>query len=77
MLFWKDHANENKCLECRQSRFIKVVTQGGEKVTTEVAHKQLHYFPIRRVPHDYVILTYAFFVPPHVPRDSFRDKQLL
>jgi hypothetical protein len=26
MLFWKEHANEKKCLECGQSRFIKVVT---------------------------------------------------
>jgi hypothetical protein len=46
MLFWKEHANENKCLECGQSRFIKVVTQDGEKVTTEVTQKQLRYFPI-------------------------------
>jgi hypothetical protein len=44
MLFWIEHAN--KCLECGQSRFIKVVAQNGEKVTTEVAQKQLHYFPI-------------------------------
>jgi hypothetical protein len=46
MLFWKEHANEKKCLECGQSRFIKVVIQDGEKVMTEVAQKQLHYFPI-------------------------------
>jgi ferredoxin-like protein FixX len=26
MLSWKEHANEKKCLECGQSRFIKVVT---------------------------------------------------
>jgi hypothetical protein len=26
--------------------FIKVVTQDGEQVMTEVAHKQLRYFPI-------------------------------
>jgi hypothetical protein len=25
MLFWKEHANEKKCLECGQSRFIEVV----------------------------------------------------
>jgi hypothetical protein len=36
MLFWKEHANEKKCLECGQSMFIKVVIQDGEKVTTEV-----------------------------------------
>jgi hypothetical protein len=46
MLFWKEHANENKCLGCGQSRFIEVVTQDGEKVTTEVAQKQLRYIPI-------------------------------
>jgi hypothetical protein len=46
MLFWKEHANERKCLECGQSRFIEVVTQDSEKVMTKVAHKQLHYFPI-------------------------------
>jgi hypothetical protein len=37
MLFWKDHANEKKYLECGQSRFIEVVIQYGEKVTTKVA----------------------------------------
>jgi hypothetical protein len=26
MLFWKEHTNEKKCLECGQLRFIKVVT---------------------------------------------------
>jgi hypothetical protein len=25
MLFWKEHANEKKSLECGQSRFIEVV----------------------------------------------------
>jgi hypothetical protein len=43
MLFWKEHANEKKCLECEQSRFIKVVSKDGEKVTTEVTQKQLSY----------------------------------
>jgi hypothetical protein len=46
MLFWKEHANEKKCLECGKSRFIEVVTEDGEKVTTEVTQKQLRYFPI-------------------------------
>jgi hypothetical protein len=46
MLFWKEHANEKKCLQCGHLWFIKVVTQDGEKVMTEVTHKQLHYFPI-------------------------------
>jgi hypothetical protein len=26
MLFWKEHANEKKCLEYGQSRFVEVVT---------------------------------------------------
>jgi hypothetical protein len=46
MLFWKEHKEENKCLECGKPRFIKVVNDDGEMVTTEVAHKQLHYMPI-------------------------------
>jgi hypothetical protein len=46
MFFWKEHANEKKCLECGQSRFIEVVTQDDEKVMTEVTQMQLHYFPI-------------------------------
>jgi hypothetical protein len=46
MFFWKEHANKKKCLECGQSRFVKVVTQDSKKVTSEVAHKQLRYFPI-------------------------------
>jgi hypothetical protein len=46
MLFWIEHANEKKCLECGQSRFIKVVIQNSEKVMREVTQKQLHYFLI-------------------------------
>jgi hypothetical protein len=45
MLFWKEHANEKKWLECGQSMFIKVVTQDGKKVMIEVTNKQ-RYFPI-------------------------------
>jgi hypothetical protein len=45
-IFWKEHVNEKKCLECGQSRFIEVVTQDSEKVMTEVTHKHLCYFPI-------------------------------
>jgi hypothetical protein len=46
MLFWKEHANEKKCLECGALRFIEVVTEDGDKVMTEVAHKQLRHFPL-------------------------------
>jgi hypothetical protein len=34
MLFWKEHANEKKCLECGQSRFVEVVSYDDEKVMT-------------------------------------------
>jgi hypothetical protein len=46
MFSWKEHANEKKCLKCGQSRFVEVVTKDGEKVMTEVTHKQLRYFSI-------------------------------
>jgi hypothetical protein len=37
MLFWKEHADEKKCLEYDQLRFIEVVIEDGKKVMTEVA----------------------------------------
>jgi hypothetical protein len=46
MFFWKEHKEENKCLKCGKLRYVKVVNDDGETVTTEVAHKQLHYIPI-------------------------------
>jgi hypothetical protein len=46
MLFWKEHKEENKCLKCGKPRYIKVINDDGETMTTEVAHKQLHYMPI-------------------------------
>jgi hypothetical protein len=46
MLFYKEHKNETKCLKCGKLRFVKVVNEDGEKVTTNVAHKQLHYMPL-------------------------------
>jgi hypothetical protein len=36
MLFWKEHANEKKCLDYGQTRFIEVVNQDSEKVMIEV-----------------------------------------
>jgi hypothetical protein len=44
--FWKEHKKENKCLKCGKPRYAKVINDDGEIVTTEVAHKQLHYMPI-------------------------------
>jgi hypothetical protein len=46
MLFWKDHEEEKKCLNCGKSRFLEVVNEDGETVTTEVAQKQLRYMPL-------------------------------
>jgi hypothetical protein len=46
MLFWKDHKEENKCLKCGKPRYIKIINDDSETVTTEVAHKQLCYMPI-------------------------------
>ena len=46
MLFRKDHKEEKKCLNCGKSRFLEVVNEDGETVTTEVAQKQLRYMPL-------------------------------
>jgi hypothetical protein len=35
-----------KYLKCGQFRFIEGVNDEGEKVMTDVAHKQLHYLPL-------------------------------
>jgi ribosomal protein S27E len=41
--FYKKHKNKMKYLKCGKSRFVEVVNEDGEKVTTKVAHKQLHF----------------------------------
>jgi hypothetical protein len=46
MIFYKEHNNEMKCLKYSKSRFVEVINEDGEKVTTEVAHKQLWYMPL-------------------------------
>jgi hypothetical protein len=46
MLFMKEHAGEKKCLKCGQSRFVEVVNDEGDKVLTDVAHKQLRYLSL-------------------------------
>jgi hypothetical protein len=46
MLFGKEHKEENKCLKCGKLRYIDVINDDGEMVTTEIAHKQLRYMPI-------------------------------
>jgi hypothetical protein len=45
MLFWKEHKEEKQCLKYGKPRYIEVVNDDGEMVTTEVAHKQLCYMP--------------------------------
>jgi hypothetical protein len=39
MLFWKEHREENKYLKCGKLRYVEVINDDGETVTTEVAHK--------------------------------------
>jgi hypothetical protein len=46
MFFWKEHKEENTCLKCGKPRYVEVINDDGETVTTEVAHKQLCYMPI-------------------------------
>jgi hypothetical protein len=46
MLFWKEHINEKKCLNCEKSRFVDVINADGEEVMTEIAYKQLRYMPL-------------------------------
>jgi hypothetical protein len=43
MIFYKEQKNEMKCLKCGKSWFIEVINEEGEKVMTEVVHKQLRY----------------------------------
>jgi hypothetical protein len=46
MIFYREHKNEAKCLKCGKPRFVEVVNEDGEKVTTKTAHKQLRYMPL-------------------------------
>jgi hypothetical protein len=46
ILFYKEHKDETKFLKCDKLRFIEVINEDGEKVMTNVAHKQLHYMPL-------------------------------
>jgi hypothetical protein len=34
MIFYKEHNNEMKCLKYSKSRFVEVINEDGEKVTT-------------------------------------------
>jgi hypothetical protein len=46
MIFYKDHKNEKKCLKCGKPRFVEVINEDDETVTTKTAHKQLRYMPL-------------------------------
>ncbi|WVZ52608.1 hypothetical protein U9M48_003652 [Paspalum notatum var. saurae] len=46
MLFCDDHKDEKKCLSCGKGRYVEVLNEDGEKVTTDIAHKQLRSFPL-------------------------------
>ena len=46
MLFWKEYEKEKKCLKCGKSRYVDVVNEDSETVSTDVAHKQLRYMLI-------------------------------
>ncbi|WVZ52380.1 hypothetical protein U9M48_003447 [Paspalum notatum var. saurae] len=46
MIFWGDHKDEKKCLSCGKGRYVEVVNEDGEKVTADIAHKQLCSFPL-------------------------------
>jgi hypothetical protein len=46
MLFYKEHKDEMKYLKYGKSRFVEIINENDEKVTTKVARKQLHYMPL-------------------------------
>ena len=47
MLFWKEDASLSCCKHCKESRYIEVVNEEGQWMTTKVAAKQLRYMPIK------------------------------
>jgi hypothetical protein len=46
MLFWKEHKEENKCLKYGKPRYVEIINDNGETVTTEIARKQVRYMSI-------------------------------
>jgi hypothetical protein len=46
MLFWEEHKDIKQCLKCGKPRYVEVVNNDSETVTTGVAHKQVCYMPI-------------------------------
>jgi hypothetical protein len=43
MIFYKEHKNDKTCLKCGKPRFVEVVNEDSETVTTKTAHKRLRY----------------------------------
>jgi hypothetical protein len=39
MLFWKEQKDETKCQHCGRSKYVKVIKEDGECVTTKVTVK--------------------------------------
>ena len=46
MLFWDKTEKETHCLRCKKSRYVEVIDEDGDTVTTKVPVKQLRYMPI-------------------------------
>jgi hypothetical protein len=46
IIFYKEHKNETKCLKYGKPRFVEVVNEDSEKVTTKITHKQLRYMSL-------------------------------
>jgi hypothetical protein len=46
MLFWRDHENDTHCMHYEMSRYVVLVDEDGNEVTTKVMVKQLWHMPI-------------------------------
>jgi ABC-type bacteriocin/lantibiotic exporter with double-glycine peptidase domain len=46
MLFWKENEKTTHCIHCSKSRYVVVLDEDGNMVTTNVPIKQLRYMPI-------------------------------
>jgi hypothetical protein len=46
MLFWKEHEKTTHCIHYGKSRYVVVLDEDGNEVTTNVPIKQLWYMPI-------------------------------
>jgi hypothetical protein len=46
MLFWKENEKTTHCIHCGKSRYVVVLDEDGNVVTTNVSIKQLWYIPI-------------------------------